>query len=573
MKQGLPLPGLRWRGLTLQLFLFTVLPLTVLLLVIVIASQSLHHESMRALAGDRDLRAVRAAANSLSHEIEHRGTTLQLFAEQISAGRNTAVLLDSNSLPGFDGGLALVDDSGKTISGEIPGIPQFNLPARTAKDSVQFTDPLRRADGAWVVLALTQTGPGEWLVGAFTPASLARSSLSGVLTPQTAVQLVDHTQGQVEVLYATGAGSTEMEMPAGERPGVAEVLSGESGVNYTEGMSGMSADHSGEHVVAFSPVPPLGWGLVIEEPWEASAGPLLTTTQFAPLILAPVLVLAIIALWFGAQQIIQPLQALENRAARLASGDFDAIRRPTGGISEIRHLQGTLAEMARDLQAAQEALHGYIGALTAGVETERRSLARELHDDTLQSLIALNQQAQMALLHATNPQVRQSLLDLQSRTAETIINLRRAIGGLRPIYLEDLGLVAALGMLAKQIEEARGIPVAFDVSGSERRLPGETELAFYRIAQEALNNAAYHAQAKHIRLDLAFCPEDTTLTVQDDGAGFAVPTDPNAFARQGHYGLLGMRERAELVGAEIAIQSEVGKGTSVIVKRIEGQKG
>jgi signal transduction histidine kinase len=362
-----------------------------------------------------------------------------------------------------------------------------------------------------------------------------------------------------------------------QQPGVADVLRGESGVNYaTSGGAGMLAGHTGEDVIAFSPVPPFGWGLVLEEPWEESAGPLLNATESAPLILAPALILALLALWFGARRVIQPLQALEGRAEALAAGDFTAIRKPVGGINEIQNLQDELVKMAGALQSAQEALHAYIGALTAGLETERRSLARELHDDTLQSLIALNQHVQMALLRVTGPQQRQSLLDLQGQVTETITNLRRAIGGLRPIYLEDLGLVAALGMLVKnepngsQVRANAQVPsVDFRVTGPERRLAPEVELAFYRIAQEAFNNALHHANASQVQVELVF-DGGAQLSICDNGQGFNPPADPGAFAHLGHYGLLGMRERADLVGAEMEIESMKGKGTKVVVRLAEG---
>ena len=118
-------------------------------------------------------------------------------------------------------------------------------------------------------------------------------------------------------------------------PGVTEALNGESGVNTIRG-------HHGDLVTAFSYIPQAGWALVLEENWQEIATPFLSTTQSAPLILVPLLVLALVALLFGARQIVQPLQKLEVKAASLAHGDFDAIREPVGGIAEIRNLQNAL---------------------------------------------------------------------------------------------------------------------------------------------------------------------------------------------------------------------------------------
>ncbi|RPJ51183.1 MAG: HAMP domain-containing protein, partial [Chloroflexi bacterium] len=501
--QGIPLPLVRWRGFTLQLFFFTVLPLTLLLFGIVIVSQSLHHNEMRALVGERDLRAVRASANNLSNELAHRATALDALSLEIGsspAGAESlapAALEESAQAHGMDGGLAVYDDEGRLVAKSADPIPEIldyprgltsnfiEADSTGSSSKTRLSPPVRSARDGWYLLGLARPAGPYTLVGAFSTSSLAREALGGLTSEHSTVTLVSP---QGDVLFSSGA--MQLSGSLAQQLGVADVLRGESGVNYRSPGDGMQGGHSGEHVVAFTPVPPFGWGLVLEEPWEQSAGPWLSATQFAPLILIPVVVLALLALWFGVRSIIQPLQALERRAGQLAAGNFTAIRAPVGGITEIQNLQEELVKMAATLESAQEALRAYIGALTAGLETERRSLARELHDDTLQALIALNQYVQMTLLRTTEPQQRQSLHDLQGRVSETITNLRRAIGGLRPIYLEDLGLVAALGMLAKnnangtRAERDSHPQVEFLVTGPDRRLSPEVELALYRITQE-----------------------------------------------------------------------------------------
>lgn len=582
----MPLPLLRWRGLTLQMFLFTVLPLAVLLIAIAFGSLSLHHEAMRGLVGDRDLRAVRASSASLAHALEQRSALLEMLAYRASAQPqplDPRFLDDAAQAYGFDGGLALYGADGRllahsanaaldvlaynTLAAGGQGTP-VDDPASVAglAASGQVQPPRQAADGRWLVPGLARPSGVTALAGAYSPGSLAHEALAGITGGQATLLLISP---QGDLLYHFGHVEPGSLL---ERPGVSDVLRGESGVNYSTGGDGMGSDHSGERVIAFAPVEPVGWGLILEEPWEETASPLLRASGFAPLILAPVLVLALLALWFGARQVVQPLQALEARAGSLASGDFAAIRAPVGGITEIHNLQDALVEMSAALQSAQDALHGYIGALTEGVETERRALARELHDDTLQALIALNQQVQMALLRTTGEAERQALADLQGRVSETIASLRRAIGGLRPIYLEDLGLAAALSMLARETAAARGLDVTFEQEGLERRLPAATELAFYRITQEALNNAAHHAGAQRARVLLCFEAGAARLAVSDNGRGFTVPEDPNAFARLGHFGLLGMRERADLAGAELRIESAPGRGTTVTVTAKDGPR-
>jgi signal transduction histidine kinase len=291
----------------------------------------------------------------------------------------------------------------------------------------------------------------------------------------------------------------------------------------------------------------------------------LQTTQLAPLVLVPAFILALFALWFGARQIVQPLQRLESKAAALAWGDFETIKEPVGGISEVQHLQNELTEMAKKVQAAQEGLHDYIGAITSAQEEERTRLARELHDDTIQAVIALKQRVQLAQKSVKDHHGRQSLMELEDLAERTVENLRRLTRALRPIYLEDLGLVTALEMLARETSQANQVAVEFESSGQERRLSREVELALYRIAQEGLNNVIHHAKAKHATVSIRF-EKEVSLQVTDDGIGFIVPKSPTDFAPSGHFGLLGIRERADLIGAKLEVQSEVGGGTRLSVR-------
>ncbi|MHB0987597.1 MAG: sensor histidine kinase [Bellilinea sp.] len=561
----LPFPGLRWRGFTLQLFLLTILPLTVLVFGAVFLSQSLHHQAMVQLVGDRNLRAVRAAADTLSMQLDHKVYSLQTAAHILEAGATLAGDSPALYLIGaeFDGGLGLYDAQDALISSREGGDYLQSLPASQSNFWVQIkatqpqstilmTDP--QSPGGTLVWTGLKLSDGRILVGGFSPEQVIQQTVASILTTNQARMLVVNQAG--EVLYYSGDSAT-LGQPL-DLPGVAEALHGESGVNTV-------ASHNGDLVTAFSSIPQAGWALVLEENWEEIATPFLSTTQSAPLLLAPLLVLALIALWFGARQIIQPLQELEVKASRLARGDFSAIRKPVGGIAEIRQLQNALSGTADDLESAQAALRRYIGAITDGIEKERRGLARELHDDTLQALIALNQRFQLLRASAATPDERDSIAALQQMTEQTIANLRRMVRGLRPLYIEDLGLTAALDMLAKESSQVSGAPVEFSATGEPRRLAGEVELALYRMAQEALSNAQRHSRATQVRLELNFEPDSVRLTVRDDGVGFEAPEAPDEFARQGHFGLLGLAERAELIGANLQVSSRPGKGTTVQV--------
>ncbi len=303
-----------------------------------------------------------------------------------------------------------------------------------------------------------------------------------------------------------------------------------------------------------------------KEDAQTATSPALELTLVAPLVLIPPLLFSVMGLWFVTKQIIQPLQKLEAKAAALAWGDFETIREPVGGISEIQHLQMELTEMARKVQSAQEGLHDYIGAITSAQEEERTRLARELHDDTIQAVIALKQRVQLAQKSVKDQNGRQSLTELETLAEQTIENLRRLTRALRPIYLEDLGLVTALEMLARETAQNNSLIVNFQKTGQERRLPREVELSLYRITQEALNNVVKHSHATQADLKIAFDATELKIVVSDNGNGFVVPNSPTEFAPSGHFGLLGMHERADLIKARLELESALGQGTRLTVR-------
>jgi signal transduction histidine kinase len=548
---------MRWRGVTLQLFLFVFAPLTALTLAVALGSVALHEQAMRQMVGERDERAARAAAASMTAQLNRRLAAVQTLALYAAAvPPETAVADYAFLLTDFERGLALFNADGEPLAilgaADWQSWPLADLPpAATA----QLLPAFAAADGEKVTLAVATNEHGATAVGAFSATGLARQALAGISGGghPLAAFVVDQ---QRQTIFLTGH-----HHPASDdlltHPGVAPALRGESGATYLT-LNGQ------EHVVVFSPVPPAGWGLIIEEPWQMVAGPTLRATQLAPLILAPVVLIALLLVWFGARQIVRPLQTLADRATELGRGDFTAIEEPAGGIAEIGRLQAELIEMARKVSAAQDSLRRYAGAIAAGQEEERRRLARELHDDTIQTLIALNQRAQLAQRALVGHPAHEKLAELETMVAQAIGDARRFARALRPIYLEDLGLTPALEMLTRDTAaNSSGANMAWELAGEPRRLPPETELTLYRMAQEALNNALRHAEAGQITIQLRFEPEKIALEVADDGRGFVPPNSLADMAPQGHFGLLGLNERAQLIGADLRLRSAPGQGTTV----------
>ena len=566
------MPRFSWRGLTPQLFAIVILPITVLLLAVAFGGIYLHRQAMRNLVGERDERAARAAASALREQLNHRAAAVQglsLRAEPASSPTTLANMLSESDflLPDFDSGLAFISSDGEILASSVdqalwekfqPGTLAQREAINNSQASISFSSVSHPQSGEPMMLVSASVPEtGMVAVGAFSPGVLARSALSTVFAPGAgAVAFV--ADEDYRLLFKMGGRLEGVDLRS--HPGVRSALAGESGATFLQ-VAGE------EYVIAFSPVSPVGWALVIEEPWEAVTSPLLIATENAPLVLIPILLLALVALWFGTRRIVQPLQELESKAAELAWGNFESIEKPVGGVAEIRRLQSELIHLAHKVKSAQQSLRGYIGAITAGQEEERHRLARELHDDTLQSLIALNQRVQLTRLSldSDEEQKSQALAEIQKLTEETIQNLRRVTRALRPIYLEDLGLVAALEMLAREINQESDVNVEFHKTGSERRLSETAELALFRIAQEALSNIVRHARASQADVGLNFRPERVYLEVVDDGRGFEVPESPAEFAPGGHFGLLGIHERAELIGAQLFIDSTPGEGTHVRV--------
>lgn len=202
-------------------------------------------------------------------------------------------------------------------------------------------------------------------------------------------------------------------------------------------------------------------------------------------------------------------------------------------------------------------------------EDERKRIARELHDQTGQSLNALvfGLKTAEAALESDEENARQVVARLKGAAADTVRELQSTIYDLRPSLLDDLGLIPALRWFAESRVEVAGIVVSLRVSGFERRLFSDVETTLFRIAQEALTNVVKYASAGHVQIILGFEPQGVTLEIRDDGCGFdaAQVFDSRDDSGRG-LGLLGMRERAELLGGRLTIVSKPGEGTCVRVE-------
>ncbi len=197
-------------------------------------------------------------------------------------------------------------------------------------------------------------------------------------------------------------------------------------------------------------------------------------------------------------------------------------------------------------------------------EEERRHLARELHDEIGQVLSAVS----------VNLQALNEVIDVKSRSRldESIEIVDRAITqvrnlslDLRPSMLDDLGLISTLRWYADRHAQRAGLRLEFVADATGDRLPAELEIASYRVVQEALTNIVRHAKATHVRLELHQCDAALRLVIHDDGIGFDVTAVREGAAHGVSFGVLGMRERVELIGGQIEIDSKHDHGTTIHV--------
>ncbi len=321
-------------------------------------------------------------------------------------------------------------------------------------------------------------------------------------------------------------------------------------------------------LASFATVRETGWRVVVEEPVSDVIVPILRFSSVMPALVLAAGLLSLIVIYFSVRTIVQPLQSLADAAADITWGDFSGLQEDVGGVEEIRHLRRALRDMVDRIRRYQESMRDYIDAIMQGQEAERARLSRELHDETVQDLIAAEQRLQLAQ-RALEREDTQAALDTLDKTRKlchgTLDELRRLIQALRPIYLEDLGLLPALEMLVQEIEDG-GPKANVVVQGEPRRLSSEVELAAYRVAQEALANVVQHAGALQITVIVSFAKRGLTLSVEDDGVGFVAPGTPDVMTRKGHLGLVGMRERVLLVGGSLDIQSRPGEGTRIVAR-------
>jgi signal transduction histidine kinase len=559
------------RGLLFQIVLWSILPLVVITALSVVSIYG-HEQATRDLAADRAARLTRLTAARLSDKLADHIRVFQTLADAEAMHANDPLAqqraLDEAEDAGalFNHGIVLVDAAGWLLarSGKVnrwPSQPPLAaLQSQVATSGQPAFSPLYsgQVSGEDLILLAVPVPnmPGGVLVGAFPAAHLGlEEMLAELQIGRQGIGEVIDSRGRI--IYAPQADMIGQNVS--QLAEIKRLRRGQDGALFYNEADGQ------EWVASYAPVPVAGWGLIVRGPWRELGSPIAQFSLLPHTLVILAALVSLLAMYLIVHHVIQPLRALDRLAGHVAWGDFSAAERPVSGVQEIRDLYATLQHMAGQIQRYQAGMQSYIAAVTQGQEAERSRLARELHDDTAQALVGLIQRIKLVRRDFGRDPARaaERLNELESLATTAWQEVRRFSEDLRPSYLEQLGLVPAMTTLIEQMQSRGETELSFTVSGPERRLSSEQELATFRILQQALINVHQHAQARHAALELSFNEEGLSAVIQDDGLGFEPPELPYDLTRQGHYGLAGMHERAVLVGGHLSVDSAPGQGTRV----------
>ena len=253
------------------------------------------------------------------------------------------------------------------------------------------------------------------------------------------------------------------------------------------------------------------------------------------------------------EQSLRRLEGMLNKAENLASQLSIVTNYLTGNLKD-------LSQKIDDMQQVQ--LLGI--SIIKAQEEERRRVARDIHDGPAQLMANIVMRAEfcLKLMDIDHNKVREELLALQNLVRQSLQDVRKIIFDLRPMVLDDLGLIPAVKRYAEDYQAQYNIPVEILIIGTSRRFSMTTEVALFRILQECLSNIRKHAKANRVMVKIEILPGKINLVIKDDGMGFIMDQSKNSSKRD-CFGLLGMRERTQILKGEIIINSAPGQGTMI----------
>ena len=233
----------------------------------------------------------------------------------------------------------------------------------------------------------------------------------------------------------------------------------------------------------------------------------------------------------------------------------------------LEFLRGNLAGIYEQLEGIQ--VRYQLGQKIIKMqEDERKRVAREIHDGPAQDLANVVLKAEICECLFNADRDDELLLELQDLKSAVVVGLneiRKIIHNLRPMVLDDLGLIPAVKRLIEEAQKQSDMEFDLLLIGQECRLDSAVEIAVFRVIQEAINNSRKHAKAAHLKIKLEFLPDQINAVIEDDGVGFDMDSLTKRLTSGDHFGLYGMRERTQLLGGKFSIRSAVGAGTRISI--------
>ncbi len=231
----------------------------------------------------------------------------------------------------------------------------------------------------------------------------------------------------------------------------------------------------------------------------------------------------------------------------------------------LEYMSGDMSQVTRILESAKN--RQLIGLkIIMAQEEERKRISREIHDSVAQSIANIVLRSEIAEKMMTKQDlagVKSEIHELKSQARLSLEEIRKIIFNLRPMALDDLGLIPILRKFTQDFEEKSKIRTTFTLHGIEARLPSAMEVAVFRLVQEALTNVLKHAQASFVSIDITYQSQMVKITIQDNGRGFQIEAIHAKISSGSHFGIIGMQERVELLEGRFELESIVDGGTKI----------
>ena len=514
-------------------------------------------------------------SNGTKSELEHQIEDLEKTYSRLSIYTNSIYLLSEEgqiiwSKPESPGAVGIDISSypslSETLRKDESSISGLVLTPMAETPVVLLSSPTKESKGILVVTI----DPGESSIGGFVqPISLGQTGY---------VEIVDQS-GIVVARTEPGPKTFPFEKSDHSSRFAALITTGEPTRGVCHTCHELEQKVERKDVLAFVPLLATKWGVVIRQAEEEALAPARELRQSLLLFAIGLVTVAFLLVVTTTRDVVSRIKMLTAASQRIAKGDLISPV-TTLGKDEVGILAQTLDDMRTKLKTSYEELEQLhqdvkrkeeirgelLQSLFSIQEEERKRIARELHDETTQVITSLsaNLEAATGMLPDSADKTKAVLRKIQKQSISILDEILRLIYELRPAMFDDLGLVAAIEWLAEDNLEKAGIIVHLKTTGRAKRLGTQLETVLFRAIQEIVHNITRHADAKSAHINLHFKKSVVRVHVTDDGRGFDVEEAMNTKARPRGLGLLGMKERVELVKGSLCIRSRSGGGGTEI---------